>query len=560
MNEDFNPPGYKRGKTKYIIVTGSVMSGVGKGTFTSSIATLFQFYELKVSMMKFDGYLNVDAGTLNPYRHGEVFVLDDGTETDLDTGSYERALHRNLAQENYLTGGKLFKMIVEKERRGEYLGRDVQFIPHVTGEIKKFIRQLALKDEADMLIVEVGGTVGDIENSYFIEAMRELKYEEGRENVAFVNVTYIIEPNSLGEQKSKAAQLGIERLMALGIQPDLVVCRATKDVTDSVKEKISMVSNIPMKNVISLKDYDSIYEVPFYLRKQQIDRIFLNRLEIKTRERVEMKEKWMRFLHNLKSREEGIEIALTGKYTGVHDSYLSILKALEHVGVLLKKKIRVRWIETTEIKSLEDAKKQLQGVKGLIVPGGFGSRGTEGKIFCIEYARKNNLPFLGLCLGLQLAVVEYARDVLKLNSNSTELDEKTKHPVIDILPEQRAICDKGGTMRLGGQETEIRKGTLAFEIYGKKVIRERFRHRYEVNPEYVKKLEEAGLIFSGTSKGDKRIMQIIELPKDKHKFFFASQFHPELLSRPLSPSKPFIEFVKSCLDSDEKAGEKSVLD
>lgn len=549
VSESFMPGGYKKGKTKYIVVTGSVMSGVGKGTFTSSLATLFQFYDLNVSMMKFDGYLNVDAGTLNPYRHGEVFVLDDGTETDLDTGSYERALHRNLSKENYLTGGKLFKMVVEKERRGEYLGRDVQFIPHVTGEIKNFIRNLSMKDKADILIVEVGGTVGDIENSYFIEAMRELRYEEGRENVAFVNVTYIIEPKALGEQKSKAAQLGIERLMSLGIQPDMVVCRATSEVHESAKEKISLVANLPMNNIISLKDYDSIYEVPFYLKKQKIDKIFLNRLGLKPKELTQTKEKWLKFLDNLNNRSGEIEIALTGKYTGVHDSYLSILKALEHVSVLLKTKIKIRWIETTEINSVEDAQKQLAGVKGLIVPGGFGARGTEGKIFCIEYARKNNIPFLGLCLGLQLAVIEYSRNVLGLkNANSSELNDKAKNFVIDILPEQKNIENKGGTMRLGRQETEIKSGTLAYTTYGKKEIKERFRHRYEVNPEYVKSLEEAGLIFSGTSKGDKRIMQILELPKEKHKFFFATQFHPELLSRPLTPSKPFIEFVKACLD------------
>ncbi|MEK6935013.1 MAG: CTP synthase [Nanoarchaeota archaeon] len=549
-NLDFTPKDYKKGKTKFIIVTGSVISGLGKGTFTSALATLFQFYNLKVSMMKFDGYLNVDAGTLNPYRHGEVFVLDDGTETDLDLGSYERTLHRNITKDNSLTSGKLFKIIIDKERKGNYLGRDVQFIPHVTGEIKNFIRNVAMKENSDIFIIEIGGTVGDIENSYFMEAIRELQHNEGKKNVVFVNVTYIIDSLSLGGQKSKAAQLGVTRLMSLGIQPDIIVCRADKKVKDNIKEKISLVSNLPIKNIISLEDFSSIYEVPFYLKKQEVDKIFFDLLNIKPKPKKENYNRWLNFLSNLKNRKDEIIIAITGKYTDLHDSYLSILKALEHVSVLLRQNISIRWIETTNSDNIEE---RLKGVKGIIVPGGFGSRGIEGKIKVIEYARKNNIPFLGLCLGFQLAVVEYSRNVLNLGSaNSTEIEPNNVYPVIDLLPEQKNISKKGATMRLGGHEVSIKTKTLAHKIYKKPSIIERFRHRYEVNPDYIKQLEDAGLMFSGISKENKNIMQILELPENKHKFFFATQFHAEYLSRPLTPSPIFIAFIESCLSKEGK--------
>jgi len=544
--EFFNevPSGYKKGKTKFVVVTGSVMSGVGKGTFNSALTSLLMFYKLKVSLIKFDGYLNVDAGTLNPYRHGEVFVLEDGTETDLDLGTYERALHRNLSKDNYLTSGKIFKMIIEKERRGEYLGRDVQFIPHVTGEIKNFIRKLAMKDQPDILIIEVGGTVGDIENSYFIEAMRELRYEEGKENVIFVNCTYIIQ-NSEGEQKSKAAQLGVSKLMSLGILPDIVVCRAKYPVQDSVKEKISMVSNIPIKNVISFHDLESIYYLPLYFRQEKLEKIIFNLLKINPIPEKSFYEKWTKFASGLKHQKREIEIAITGKYTSVKDSYISILKAIEHCSALLKTKINIKWLETTDINNLEQAKKSLQGVSGIIVPGGFGERGVEGKILCIKYARENNIPFLGLCYGMQLATIEFARSICNLkDANTTEICQ-TNNPVIDILPEQKTIENKGGTMRLGARDILIKPNTLALKIYKKNIIKERFRHRYEVNPEYISSLEKEGLVFSGISKDDKRIMQILELKNNK--FFLATQFHPELTSKPLSPNPVFLEFIKSCL-------------
>ena len=543
-NYNFIPKDYKRGKTKYIVVTGSVMSGVGKGIFTASLANLFMFYGLKVNLMKFDGYLNVDAGTLNPYRHGEVFVLEDGTETDLDLGSYERALHRNLTKNNYLTSGKIFDIIIKKERKGHYLGRDVQFIPHVTGEIKLFIRNLSLEDKPDILIIEVGGTVGDLENSYFIEAMRELKYEEKNENVLFVNVAYII--NSQGEQKSKASQHGISRLMSLGIIPDIIICRNEKPVNDSIKEKLSLVSNVNKENVISFHDLSSIYSGSIYLKEQSLDKKIFKILNINPKLKKDFYKRWIKFLSGINNSKKEIEIAITGKYTNNKDAYLSILKSLEHVSALFRCKIKIKWVETTFIKNEEGVKKILENINGVIVPGGFGPRGAEGKIKCIEYCRKNNIPFLGLCFGFQLAVVEYARNICKIkNANSTEI-EKTRNPVINLLEEQKNIKIMGGTMRLGAHEILIKKPSMVFDIYKKNLIKERFRHRYEVNPEYIKILEDHGIIFTGVSKENKEIMQILEIPRQK--FFLATQFHPEFTSRPLNPNPIFIRFIQNCLD------------
>ncbi|MEF8880811.1 MAG: CTP synthase (glutamine hydrolyzing) [Candidatus Nanohaloarchaea archaeon] len=543
------PDDYKKGDTKFIVVTGSVMSGVGKGTFTSSLAALLQFYGLDVSAIKFDGYLNVDAGTLSPYRHGEVFVLEDGTETDLDLGSYERALHRNLSKDNYLTGGKIFKRIIDKEREGGYLGRDVQFLPHVTGEIKKFIRDLSIKDDPDVLVIEVGGTVGDIENSYFIEAMRQLRHEEGEENVSFVNVTYIAKPESLGEQKSKAAQLGLKKLMSMGVKPDIVVCRCKEEVKRSIKEKVSVVTNLPVKNIVSLRDFMNIYSVPFYLEKQNLHERMLSELGLETGKETKFRKKWKKMVDQFGNPKQETTIAITGKYTGVQDSYISILNALEHVEALLETDVNLKWIETTDLTENE-VEEELQEVDGVLVPGGFGSRGTEGKIKCINYARENDIPFLGLCYGFQLAVIEFARNVGGLKkAHSTEIEENTKQPVIDLLPEQKEIDEKGGTMRLGSHKVEIEKDTQAYKAYGKKEVNERFRHRYEVNPNYIQKLESDGLVFSGQAKEDERVMQILEWPE--HPFFMATQFHPEFTSKPLNPNPMFIEFLKSCNEVSE---------
>ena len=538
------------GKTKYVIVTGSVMSGLGKGIFSASLGKLLEDIGYNCAPIKFDGYLNVDAGTLNPYRHGEVFVLDDGTESDMDLGTYERFLNKNISKDNYLTGGKIFTAVLSKERSGKYLGRDVQFIPHVTGDIKKFLRELAVKTNADIILVEVGGTVGDIENQYFIEAMRQLAYEEGRENACFVNVTYVLKPEFLGEQKSKPAQMGVKQLMELGIQPDIIICRSKQPVTQKVKEKISIYSNVPLKNVISAHDRESIYTVPTMLKEAETDKIVCERLGLKWKNMPETKE-WNNFVDGIVNPNKEITIGITGKYTGLRDSYASILMALEHAGAKLKAKIKVKWIETTEIEngklSVEEA---LKDVDGVIVPGGFGKRGTEGKIVCIKYLRENNIPYFGLCFGFQMALIEFARNVCNLkDANSTEIEPDCKFQVIDILPEQKKIEGLGGNMRLGGRDVEVKKDTFAYSLYQKEQIRERFRHRYECNPEYIETFEKNGIVFSGKAP-DFPIMQILELPK--HPFFLGTQFHPEFTSRPLNPNPLYVGFVDAAIKYNQK--------
>jgi len=543
------PHGYKPGKTKYVIITGSVMSGIGKGTISSSLCKGLQDRGLKVEPIKLEAYLNVDAGTLNPFRHGEVFVLDDGAETDLDLGTYERMLDKNLEEDNFVTSGRIYQTIIEKERAGKYLGRDVQFIPHVTGEIKNVIRELAVKSKADIVVIEIGGTVGDYENMFALEALRELHYEEGHENVCFINITYILQPKSLGEQKSKAAQLGIKRLIEMGIQPDIIVCRSESHLEEKIREKISLNTNVPLNRVFGVHDVSNIYSLPLSLRESGFDEMVLETLEwnkkFKTNGNKGLKE-WVRKT-SVSSKEKPLLIGIAGKYTGSSDTYISILKALEHSSFAVNRKIDVKWIETTEIeKGEQSVEKALKGVDGIIVPGGFGVRGIEGKIAVAAYCRKNNVPYLGLCLGFQIALIEIARNELGLrDANSTEFEPKTKHPVVDILPEQKKIEGLGGNMRLGGKDVEVKPGTIAAKIHGNaKKIRRRFRHRFECNPEYIEQFEKAGVVFSGKAPGQP-IMQILELPK--HRFFMASQFHPEFTSRPLKPNEMFLAFVKSCM-------------
>jgi CTP synthase len=546
------PEGYQVGKTKYVVVYGTVMSGLGKGIFASSLAKLLQIKGLKVSIMKFDGYLNADAGTLNPFRHGEVFVLDDGTESDMDLGTYERYLGLELSKNNYLTGGKLFTKILLQERKGSYLGRDVQFIPHVTGEVKNFVRNLAVTSGADVVFVEVGGTVGDIENMYFIEAMRELAHEEGHENVCNVALTYVIEPGFLGEQKSKAAQLGLRELMALGIQPDIIACRCEHEVIEKVREKISIFASVPLSRVVSVHDADSIYLIPTMLRKYKLDEQTIEVLGLKDRVKEDgaVKNEWESYVYRILGMEKEITIGITGKYTSLRDSYASIIKALEHAGTHLGTKVNLKWIDTTFL-SEEKAAKELADVQGVLVPGAFGSRGAEGKITCVKYAREQKVPYLGLCYGFQMATIEFARNVCKLDgANSTEVNENTPHPVIMLLPEQQRIAELGGNMRLGGYDIEIREGSFAAELYGSIVAHERFRHRWECNPDYIPQLEANGLIFSGKAPG-REIMQILELSREVHPFFMATQAHPCFTSNPLKPNPMYLGFVKACL---EKAG------
>src|SRR5215217_6503850 len=539
------PEGYRKGHHKYVVVVGTVMSGLGKGIFSSSLAKLLQNKGLKVAPIKMEGYYNIDSGTLNPYRHGEVFVLDDGMETDMDLGTYERLLDQDLSAANFTTNGQVFREVLRKERDGEYLGRDVQTIPHVTGEIKLKLRELAAKSKADVVFVEVGGTVGDLENSNYLEACRQLAYEEGEGSVIFVALTYVLEPGALGEQKSKAAQLGIKRLMELGIMPHIIACRATNEAKESVREKISMYTNVPMRRV------ESIYLIPDTLREAGMDREVLTLLDLHDRvdQRKEDKARknWQWFVDRIGKAQKEVTIAVTGKYVALRDAYASIIKAGEHCGVHLGVNVNFKWIDTTTIDE-KHVERRLEGCDGIIVPGGFGIRGTEGKIECIRYARENKVPYLGLCLGFQMAVIEYARNVCGIKgANSTEFDPGCQSPVIDILPEQKKIEGLGGNMRLGGKDVDVKAGTLAAKLFDNATrIRLRFRHRYEVDPRYVDLLEEHGMIFSGKAPGYP-IMQILELSQDQHPYFLGTQAHPELTSRPLRPSPFFLGFTKAAV-------------
>jgi CTP synthase len=551
------PPGYKKGKTRYVFVMGTVMSGLGKGIFSSCLAKLMQDKGLKVAPIKLEGYLNIDSGTLNPFRHGEVFVLDDGMECDMDLGTYERMLDQDLTRANFTTSGQIFSSILHKERHGDYLGRDVQMIPHVTGEVKLKLRQLAADTNADIVFVEIGGTVGDLENAYYIEAMRELAYEEGPNSCCFVALTYILEPQTLGEQKSKAAQLGIKQLMQSGVQPDIIACRAASPVTEKVRQKISVYSNVPLDRVVSLPDSASIYMIPAMLREAGLDFQVARLLKIEDRINLRHERKvwakWCDFTDKIDAINQQVTIGITGKYTAVRDSYASIINALEHAGIALGCKAVIKWIETTNLTD-ENAADHLKDVDGIIVPGGFGTRGAEGKIACAKYARENNLPYLGLCFGFQMAVIEFARNVCGIkNANSTEIDPYCSEPVIDVLPEQKKIEGLGGNMRLGGKDIELKTNTLAWKLFAKvPTVRMRFRHRYEVDPRYIEVLEKEGLVFSGkapnqpaVSLSNPPIMQILEIPS--HPYFFATQAHPCLTSRPLKPQPFFVALVAAAM-------------
>ena len=547
------PDGYQLGKVKYVAVFGTVISGLGKGIFSSSLAKVMKDKGLRVSPIKLEGYLNIDSGTLNPFRHGEVFVLDDGMETDMDLGTYERMLDQDLGRANFATSGQIFSTVLGKERAGSYLGRDVQMIPHVTGEVKMRLRELAVRTEADVVFIEVGGTVGDIENAFFIEAIRELRYEEGEHSVACVALTYVLAPPALGEQKSKAAQLGMKRLMEFGIHPDVIACRAEKPVTDKVRQKLSIYSNVPMRRVFSMHDLPSIYLLPTALREAGIDSEVVQLLDLGARvnsaREAKAASQWQRFTEGLQltgGADRQVTIGITGKYTSLRDSYASIIKALEHASVANGCGVDIKWIDTTDI-TAENVSEALADVHGIIVPGGFGVRGTGGKVECIRYARESKLPYLGICLGFQMAVVEYARNVCGLAAaDSAEISPDCAEPVIDILPEQKEIEGLGGNMRLGGQDVELDAGTTAAELFGATRIRERFRHRYEVDPKYIDTLTQGGLVFSGRHPVHP-IMQVLELPAAEHPYFIAAQFHPELTSRPLRPQPMFVGLVKAAL-------------
>ncbi|MFO0784590.1 MAG: CTP synthase [Phycisphaerales bacterium] len=552
------PPGYQPGRTKYVVVIGTVMSGLGKGIFSSSLAKLLKDKGVSVAPIKMEGYLNIDSGTLNPYRHGEVFVLEDGLETDMDLGTYERVLNQPLSRRNFVTAGQIYTEILERERRGGYLGRDVQMIPHVTGAVKMRLRELAMTGNngkpCDVVFVEVGGTAGDYENGFYIEALRELAFEEGPENCCFVALTYILEPSILGEQKSKAAQLGIKRLMEAGVQPHLIACRAKNPVSEKVMQKISMFSNVPMRRMFSMHDRSSIYSIPDAMRAAGLDREILSLLDLHDRTDPVKEDRerkvWNVFTERLLApRKHAIRMGVLGKYASLRDAYASIDKALEHCSAHLSTEIKLEWLDTSDVETAARAKELVTRFDGVIVPGGFGMRGVEGKIRCVEQARLNKVPFLGICLGFQVAVIEYARNVLGYkDAHSTEFDPASSHPVISELPEQKRIEGiMGGTMRLGAQDVLIEKDTLAsFLFNGRNLVRERFRHRYEVDPAYIEALTGAGLVFSGRHPKHP-IMQVLELPQAVHPYFIGGQFHPELTSRPLEPQPMFMGLVAAAL-------------
>lgn len=523
---------------KYVFVTGGVLSGLGKGITTSSIGLLLKSRGIKVTAIKIDPYLNCDAGTMNPYQHGEVFVLDDGSEIDLDFGNYERFLDINLSGEHNITTGTVYRRVIEKERHGDYLGQTVQIIPHVTDEIKENIKQVAERSGAEVTIVELGGTVGDIESMPFLEAVRQLQQERGRENSVVVHTTLVPILGPVGEQKTKPTQHSVRELRAIGIEPDIIIGRSEEPLKEQIKEKIALFCNVPVEAVISAPTARLIYQVPLSLEEQGLTELLLGKLKLEPQGKDLAA--WRDFLDHALHPQHELTVAIVGKYTELADSYLSYTEALTHAGAELRTAVSIRWIEAEDF-----APDLVEDVAGLIIPGGFGKRGTEGKMRAIRFARERNLPFLGICLGFQLAVIEFARNALGYRqADSTEFDPQAKPAVIDLLPEQRKVEEKGGTMRLGAAPVLIAPHSLAYRLYGRDEIYERHRHRYEVNPDYIEELEAAGLKFSGRSPDGR--MEIGELPH--HPFFIASQFHPEFLSRPTKPHPLFLGFLEACLE------------
>lgn len=519
---------------KLIFVSGGVISGLGKGITASSIGRLLKSRGINVTSIKIDPYLNIDAGTMNPFEHGEVYVLDDGGEVDLDLGNYERFMDLHLGMDNNITTGKVYRTVIENERRGEYLGKTVQIIPHITNEIKRRITAVARQSGADVAIVELGGTVGDIESMPFLEAARQLGRDLGREeNVMFIHTTLIPIMGSVGEEKSKPTQHSVRDLMSVGIKPDIIVGRCSRELSESAKAKIAMFCDVDENAVISCPDARSIYEVPLILERQGVADLIIDRMKLAPMTTGRHMEKWERFLDNIVNPSSEITIALVGKYTALADSYLSQLEALTHAGAERCCHVGIKFVDSDTLLH-GDPGDILGDVDGILVPGGFGVRGVEGKIAAARYARENGVPFLGVCLGFQIATIEIARDVLGLEgADSTEFEPGTKHPVIFIMPEQTGVTQMGGTMRLGAQTVLVEKGSKAEALYGADRISERHRHRYEVNPGYIDRFEEAGWKFTGRSE-DGTKMEIGEL--EGHPYFVASQFHPEFKSRPMKPS------------------------
>ena len=525
---------------KYIFVTGGVTSSLGKGIISASLAKLLQSRGYRVTIQKLDPYINVDPGTLNPYEHGECYVTDDGAETDLDLGHYERFLNVPTSQANNVTTGRIYQSVIDKERRGEYLGKTVQIIPHITDEIKRCIQILGSKSDFDFVITEIGGTVGDIESLPYIEAVRQLMWEK-EEDCIVIHLTLIPYLSAAGELKTKPTQHSVKSLLEIGVQPDILVCRTEHELSPQLRNKIAKFCNVSPNAVIQSIDAETIYDVPVLMKEEKLDEVVLEKLHIKAKKKPDLK-KWLDFLDRHKNPTGEVEIALIGKYVELKDSYKSIAEAFIHAGAANETRVNIRWIHSEEL-TPRNVREKLQGVNGILVAPGFGSRGIDGKLEAIRYAREAGIPFFGICLGMQMATVEFARNVLVYaDAHSTEMKEYTKHPVISLMAEQKTIVNKGGTMRLGSYPCKLQRGTLAYKAYGKEMIEERHRHRFEFNNDYKEAFEAAGFVCSGINP-ESGLVEIVEVKG--HPFFLAAQFHPEYKSTVMNPHPLFVAFVKA---------------
>ena len=528
--------------TKYVFITGGVVSSIGKGIVAASLGRLLKSRNYSVSILKLDPYINVDPGTMSPFQHGEVFVTDDGAETDLDLGHYERFTDTSMSRLNSVTTGSIYQAVINKERRGDYQGGTVQVIPHITNEIKERIKRVASNTSSDIVITEIGGTVGDIESLPFMEAIRQFRKDVGRNNAIYMHVTLIPWIPAAGEMKTKPTQHSVKELRSIGIQPDILVCRSDRPLKPGIKEKISEFCDVPVESVVTSRDASSIYEVPLILEQEGLAQQTLELLQLPQREPDLLG--WTNLVQRMKSPQNQLEIAIVGKYIQLSDAYLSVVEALGHAAIAANVEVNLRWVSAEDLET-NGAAKYLQDVTGVIVPGGFGIRGVDGKIVAIQYARENNIPFFGLCLGMQCSVIEWARHVAHLHdANSSEFDPNTTNPVINLLPEQHDVVDLGGTMRLGLYPCRLKPNTIAFSLYQKEVIYERHRHRYEFNNAYRNQFLDTDYEISGTSP-DGRLVEIVELPN--HPFFLATQFHPEFRSRPDTPHPLFLGFVKAVI-------------
>ena len=532
----------KKKSTKYIFVTGGVTSSLGKGIISASLARLLKSRGFQVTIQKLDPYINVDPGTMNPYEHGECFVTDDGAETDLDLGHYERFLNQSTTQANNVTTGKIYQTVINKERKGDYLGKTVQIIPHITDEIKRRVQLLDKKENYDFIITEIGGTVGDIEALPYIEAVRQLRWEL-ENNALFIHLTLIPYLSAAGELKTKPTQHSVKTLLESGIQPDILVCRTEHNLNNKIKSKIARFCNVDIDAVIESRDASTIYEVPILMKEQKLDSVILKKLALKSKKKIDLNN-WTEFLSALKKPKDKVKIGVIGKYVELQDAYKSISEAIIHAGAYNSCKVDVEWIHSEKINN-STVKEKLKNLSGILVAPGFGDRGMEGKIASIKYVRENNIPFFGICLGMQSAVIEFSRNVLKLkNADSTEMNIKTKYPVIDLMKNQKNVNEKGGTMRLGAYKCKLVNKSIAKTAYKKNNISERHRHRFELNNKYKTKLENAGMLASGINEKN-NLVEIIEIPS--HRWFLGVQFHPEYKSTVSQPHPLFINFIDACL-------------